>query len=249
MVHGYMMHGEMFYPLIDRLSRDHLVIIPDLRGYGSSRDLPGPYTVAQHGRDLDYIVSSLGLTDLHVFGFSMGGLVAQHFAHKHLGRVKSLTLSNTFAFKALTGLEKLQKMLAPSVVGQLGAGGLGKVVHPWLAEMVGKLDPQNYRWYLSMMRLNRDDVLLRSMHDIFRFDSRPWLETIDVPALIMAAAQDLIVPPAHAYQLAGLLPQARLKMFDQAGHSALHTHTEEYVRHLRQFLAEVDERTAERRAI
>lgn len=241
MVHGFMMHGEMFYPVIDLLARTHLVIIPDLRGYGNSRELPGPYTVAQHSRDLDYILSALGFDAVHLLGYSMGGTVAQHFAWHHPAKVRSLILSNTFAYKALTGLERLQQQLVPQVVGRVGADGLGKLLHPRLVELVGKLDPATYRWYLSMMRQNRTDVLLRSLHDLFKFDSRAWLPKLQVPALVLGGSHDLIVPPAHAHQLAQLLPQARIKIFDQAGHSAIHTHTEAYIGLVRSFLQAVDE--------
>ncbi len=242
MVHGFMMHGEMFYPVIDRLAREHLVIIPDLRGYGNSRELPGPYTIAQHSRDLEYILSALGLDAVHLLGYSLGGAVAQHFTHHHSTRVLSLILSNTFAYKALTGLERLQKRLVPQVIGRVGAEGLGKLLHPRLVELVGKLDPATYRWYLRMMRQNRTDVLLHSLHDLFRFDSRSWLPQFQIPVLVIGGSHDLIVPPAHAHQLVQLLPQARLKIFDQAGHSAIHTHTDDYMALVRRFLQALDQK-------
>jgi alpha/beta hydrolase fold len=47
LVHGLMVTGEMFEPVIEHLSTRHRVIVPDLRGHGRSRGLPPPYTAAQ----------------------------------------------------------------------------------------------------------------------------------------------------------------------------------------------------------
>ena len=47
LVHGLMVSGEMFEPVIEPLATRHRVIVPDLRGHGRSRELWPPYTVAQ----------------------------------------------------------------------------------------------------------------------------------------------------------------------------------------------------------
>ncbi|MFF2029235.1 alpha/beta fold hydrolase [Arthrobacter sp. NPDC058192] len=46
LVHGLMVTGEMFEPVLERLSARHRLVIPDLRGHGRSRGLPPPYTAA-----------------------------------------------------------------------------------------------------------------------------------------------------------------------------------------------------------
>lgn len=52
LVHGLMVTGEMFEPVIEHLSTRHRVIVPDLRGHGRSRGFPPPYTAAQLASDL-----------------------------------------------------------------------------------------------------------------------------------------------------------------------------------------------------
>ncbi|OGO28749.1 MAG: hypothetical protein A2Z16_10990 [Chloroflexi bacterium RBG_16_54_18] len=46
LVHGLMVTGEIFEPLIEQLAARHRLIIPDLHGHGRSRELPPPYTAA-----------------------------------------------------------------------------------------------------------------------------------------------------------------------------------------------------------
>jgi len=45
LVHGLMVSGEMFEPVIGHFAARHRVIVPDLRGHGRSRGLPPPYAV------------------------------------------------------------------------------------------------------------------------------------------------------------------------------------------------------------
>lgn len=42
LVHGVMVTGEMFEPVLEQLAARHRVIVPDLRGHGRSRALPRP---------------------------------------------------------------------------------------------------------------------------------------------------------------------------------------------------------------
>jgi pimeloyl-ACP methyl ester carboxylesterase len=46
------MSGDMFEPVLESLSKDYRVLVPDLRGFGRSGHLAPPYTVAQHAYDL-----------------------------------------------------------------------------------------------------------------------------------------------------------------------------------------------------
>jgi hypothetical protein len=46
LVHGLMVSGEMFEPVVKHFAARHRVIVPDLRGHGRSRGLPPPYTAA-----------------------------------------------------------------------------------------------------------------------------------------------------------------------------------------------------------
>lgn len=70
---GNHLHWGRVAPL---LAGDHLVIAPDLRGRAGSRDLPGPWGMAAHARDLVAVLAHLGVTGAVVVGHSMGGFVA-----------------------------------------------------------------------------------------------------------------------------------------------------------------------------
>jgi lipase len=68
-------------------------IAPDLRGRGGSRNLVGPFGMAQHARDAIAVLEALEiLAQVDVVGHSMGAFVAMRFAEDFPDRVRSITL-------------------------------------------------------------------------------------------------------------------------------------------------------------
>lgn len=64
----------------EHVRSDLTLIAPDLRGRGDSRDLPAPYGMAQHAKDLRAVLDDAGASRAIVAGHSMGGYVAAVFA-------------------------------------------------------------------------------------------------------------------------------------------------------------------------
>lgn len=80
LVHGLMITGEMFEPVVETFAARHRVIVPDLRGHGRSRGLPPPYTAAQLASDLSRLLDYLSIDSAAVLGYSQGGAIAQQLA-------------------------------------------------------------------------------------------------------------------------------------------------------------------------
>src|SRR5438034_7239621 len=77
LVHGLMVTGEMFYPVIEHFATRHRVIVPDLRGHGRSRGMPPLYNAAQLASDLARLLDHFGIDSTAVLGYSQGGAIAQ----------------------------------------------------------------------------------------------------------------------------------------------------------------------------
>jgi pimeloyl-ACP methyl ester carboxylesterase len=73
------------------LGRDHRFVAPDLRGRGASRDLPGPYGMQRHARDMAAVIAYFGGPAI-VVGHSMGGFVAVATARAYPDLVSRLVL-------------------------------------------------------------------------------------------------------------------------------------------------------------
>ena len=81
----------------DLLAAGYRVLRFDNRGVGSSSAPPGPYTTRLFAEDTKALVDELGLSDFHMMGISMGGMIAQEYALAYPETLRSVTLACTYA--------------------------------------------------------------------------------------------------------------------------------------------------------
>src|SRR3954447_24933233 len=76
LLHGFAETSHMWRPLISELAKNHTVIAPDLRGYGSTAAPADGYTKAAMARDIHALVGSLGHKSIAIVGHDIGLMVA-----------------------------------------------------------------------------------------------------------------------------------------------------------------------------
>src|SRR3984885_29170 len=79
------------------LAQHFRTIAFDNRGVGLSDAPPGPYPIAAMASDAAAVLDAAGVPRAHVFGISMGGMIAQEFALQYPARTRSLILGCTSA--------------------------------------------------------------------------------------------------------------------------------------------------------
>jgi 3-oxoadipate enol-lactonase len=79
------------------LANSYRTIALDNRGVGQSDVPPGIYSIALMASDAAAVMDAAGVESAHVFGVSMGGMIAQEFALQYPSRVRSLILGCTAA--------------------------------------------------------------------------------------------------------------------------------------------------------
>src|SRR3984885_11134465 len=90
---GYSSH--MWHRIRSVLAKQYQTIALDNRGVGRSDLSPGPYPIALMASDAAAVLDAAGIKSAHVFGVSMGGMIAQEFALQYPKRVRSLILGCT----------------------------------------------------------------------------------------------------------------------------------------------------------
>jgi pimeloyl-ACP methyl ester carboxylesterase len=96
LLHGFAETSHMWRPLIKELARNHTVIAPDLRGYGSSSAPADGYTKTAMAQDVHALLGSLGYTRVGLVGHDIGLMVAYAYAAQYPEAVKRIVLMDAF---------------------------------------------------------------------------------------------------------------------------------------------------------
>lgn len=238
LVHGWGFDGEMtFHRVLPALAERFRVIVPDQRGHGKSDRVRGAYEVEDLADDLAGILDAAGITErVGMFGYSLGGMVAQAFAHRYPGRVARLVLGATAAYP-------VDRYRAPARLGLWLARGFARLstressafTYRYLIGS-GAVAPSAGRWLWEAL-LARDPTLsFEAGAAVHRFDARPWLGELGMPVMVVIPTGDRVVAVRSQRRLAALLPDPRVVEIVGAGHESILSRPEEYVAALRVFL-------------
>ncbi|HUU82618.1 MAG TPA: alpha/beta fold hydrolase [Phycisphaerae bacterium] len=220
LLHGFPLNHSMWSAQVERLVAGHRVIAPDLRGFGGSTVTPGAVTMDRYADDVGAMLEALEVTEPVVFcGFSMGGYVAFSFWRRYRSRVRAYVLADTRAMgdtpdsardrlktaqQAMAdGPETVAKALLPKLFSKGTLKGKPEVVEA-ARQMILSSDPAGIA------------AALRGM--AARADSRPLLNQITVPTLLIVGVDDAITPPDEMLGMAELMRQAEVVEVPNAGH-------------------------------
>ena len=230
LLHGALVSGAMFDPLAALLRDRFRMLIPDLRGHGSSGDLAGPYDVAALAADLDAVLTEASFDRCAVMGYSHGGAVAQQLAHTRPAVVGKLILACTYACNAATLRERLEGEVFAALLRVFSPATLAKVIlRPSKPKPTGAIGLTRAQadWLRSLMAANRAPAMRGAVRGLVAFDSRAWLKEITAPTLVVGGTLDWAVPRHHFDTLVSGIPGAAGRLVERAGHTLVWTHTRE----------------------
>ena len=87
MLHGFADTGDMWAPLAAELAKDHMVIVPDLRGMGLSSHPEGGYDKKTQAHDVARVLDRLGIEKADLVTHDIGNMVGYSFAAQYPERV------------------------------------------------------------------------------------------------------------------------------------------------------------------
>lgn len=233
LVHGLMVTGEMFEPVVGHFATRHRVIVPDLRGHGRSRALPPPYAATQLASDLSQLLDHLGIDSTAVLGYSQGGAIAQQMVLDFPNRCDRLVLACTFAFNMATYRERVEGHFLPLLLRVLGIRLSAKLIVSRAAPQLGR---ERADWLAALMADQDRKAMVSAWKETMAFDSRRRLAEIACPTLVIAASNDQAVPIHHAKMLHDGVAGSQLVIIDDADHALIWTHSDEFERVTDDFL-------------
>jgi pimeloyl-ACP methyl ester carboxylesterase len=230
--------------ITDDLAIGREVILTDNAGVGLSSGA-APETVAGMGRDAASLIDALGLDQVDLFGFSMGGFVAQQIAVDRPELVRRLILVGT---------------------GPRGGEGMVELA-PDVAPLFAKAyDPQDLMWlpiffspseesqaagrgFLERIRARTEDpdvAVSQATVAAHLAAAREWgaaapdsfdyLKAIAHPTLVVNGSNDIVVATVNSYILQQNLPNAELILFPDSNHGSHFQFAERFNRYLTDFV-------------
>ena len=202
MLHGWGLHGGVFSHVADRLAEHYCVHLVDLPGHGASAPLPQ--------FDADQVADLLDRQfplPVHVVGWSLGGLIGQHWAAR--AAIEAVGASLDTDFEAT-----LERFLALQMLGAPAARETLKAVR---GELFAHGRPQG---------------LLPALNLLLEADARQLAGRIRCPVGLFFGARDAITPIGAGRWLAENLDDARLYEFPQASHAPFLSHEDDFVARL-----------------
>ena len=227
--------------VVDGIAAQHPVITFDNRGVGASTGST-PATIEEMARDAVTFIRALGLDQVDLFGFSMGGMIAQVIAQQEPQLVRKVILAGT---------------------GPAGGQGIDKVTRiTYLDTARGLLTRQDPKQFLFFTRTangrragkeflarlqertsDRDKAIsvgsfraqLKAIHRWGR--QKPAdLASIHQPVLVMNGESDKMVPSKNTVDLDRRLPDSQLVLYPDAGHGGVFQFHEDFVQRALEFL-------------
>ena len=209
--------SDLWHRMAPELSLRYRTIMFDNRGVGRSDAPPGPYSISTMAGDAAAVLDAAGIESAHVFGYSMGGMIAQELALRHPSRVRSLILGSTSCGGGHSVLA------APEVLNTL----MTRVFDP--VEAFWAMAPYLYDSKTPREKLEEDlevrsptfpglEGFLAQLQAITAWESFGRLNSLKVPTLVVHGETDQLVPAQNADILAKEIPCAKLVRIAEAGH-------------------------------
>ena len=206
-----------WFPFADRLKEHSHVVVYDNRGSGRSDAPPGPYSTRQLAVDAVAVLDALGIERAHVFGVSMGGMIAQELALGFPERVDRLVLGSTQASTQAAVRPRRDVSLAFAFETDDWAERM-RVLAPFA--FAPDVDPQLLAKFIDKKSgdVHPEDGYRGQIAAFLAHDALDRLGSIDRPTLVIAGSQDAVIPAENSETLREGIPQARLEVIDGAGH-------------------------------
>jgi len=232
---------ELARPFLEALTSTTAVIF-DVPGVGGSPRPTLPYRPSMLARLAAGLVADLGFAEIDVAGASWGGAIAQQFAHQYPGLCRRLVLAATapgftmvpaspsVLWKMATPRRYTDKSYMNSIAADIYGGAF-------------RHDPSLIGRHAAAMHGARNLGYLYQMLALAGWTSLPWLWSLPQPTLVLMGSDDPLVLPINGHILAGVIPNAELRMIDD-GHLFIVTRPAETAALIEAFLTDESRQAA-----
>lgn len=200
--------------LPELLAQRYKVILFDNRDAGETSRSSHPYTIAQMAADAAGLLDALGESRANVFGASMGGMIAQHFALNYPDKLNKLILGCTMAGGSCSQLGAFSNLFNGNVLELLFTPEFIRQNQTDLATFFQTTTPFH----------SKGDALARQSYAMSSHDTCNLLGKITAPTLVITGGSDRVIPPQNSDVLVQKIPGAKQEIIKGAAHAFCFSH-------------------------
>jgi pimeloyl-ACP methyl ester carboxylesterase len=231
--------------LVDALATNRRVVTFDNAGVGGSTGTT-PHAIGQMAHDAIAFITAMGFGDTDILGFSIGSFVAQQIALTRPGIVRRLVLASA-APQGAAGMHGW----APWVIGAIGtpqtspenylsvffaqSASSQRAGQEALRRMYARTEDRDAATTWATREAQYDAVCTWGIPDHAKLQR---LSCLEMPAFVANGDSDPMILPHYSYLLAGLIPQARVKIYPDSAHGFLFQHHAEFAADVEAFLSD-----------
>jgi pimeloyl-ACP methyl ester carboxylesterase len=228
--------------VVDGIAAEHRVILVDLRGVGGSGGTT-PDSVEAMAADAVALLDALGLGTVDLFGYSLGGMVAQVILQQRPDLVRRVILAGT----APAGDQGPAATGAVLQAAMENAGEQGKHPKHFLFFSPTAASQAAADAFLARLDERSEDrdapvsnetigAQLTALAKWEQGTSPAGLTNIDKPVLVVNGDDDTMLPTISSLHLAQLVPDAQLSIYPDSGHGGIFQHHGLFVAQALEFL-------------
>jgi len=205
LLHGWTASSDtQFFTAYEELAKDYSFIGIDHRGHGRGLRPNRTFSLEECADDAAALVRWLKIDKVITVGYSMGGPISLHLAHRHPDLVAGMVLQATAMEWRATRRDRLTWLFQSAVSPLLRNVttprvlnvALNRTMHP--DSHVTKYIP----WLIGEIRRNDGWIVSRAGRALAAYDSRDWAGTLGVPAAYLLTTKDQLVTVPRQRELA-----------------------------------------------
>jgi 3-oxoadipate enol-lactonase len=199
------------------MAKQYRTITLDNRGAGRSDVPTGPYPISLMASDAAAVLDAAGVESAHLYGVSMGGMIAQEFALQYPKRVRSLILGCT----ASGGPQAVRA--EPEVLEILTRQGMtpeeaARAINPYIYDQGTPKERIDEDLKIRMEWPATAKGYTAQLQGIIIWEAYSRIAQIAAPTLVIHGETDRLIPAANGELIAERMPGAKLVMLPHASH-------------------------------
>ena len=206
-IHGVGLTKEIWEPQIN-FFKEYNTLTYDLLGHGKTSLKKSRINFEDFSDQLFNLINELNFNKIHLVGFSLGALIARHFASKHSNKLSSLIIHGSI-YKRTEGQKRVVQNRF-EVAKTNRPGSKHSAIRRWLSEDFIKKNPNIYKKIYSNLEKNNPKDFLKCYELFVNYnDDDSMIKKINVNTLITTGEYDVGSTPEMSKNLSKMIQNSK----------------------------------------